>query len=303
MKTGLGAVLGSGLAAWVLLMFAGCQVSVGEEVDGAGGTSNAATGGAASALVEDCTSDEPDTNDTRDAAWPLLDGSRVCLAADDRDWFYVDTPDDGKAHILELGLAPDPGADVRFRAEAASDGSTIGSDWTEESTDETAWLTLGPGVRTLIELSRYSVGGSVALTTRLQPEADPYSPNGSSDDAAEISVNEPITAEFHQPYSAATAQAYEDWYRVSLAVGPHKIAFSEVVTSQRVQVSVTNPRGEHVEGGAALNPGALLDLSFDAKLAGPYLISVSDFEAGPGSFSVGKKPAALSQSYTFEVIE
>src|SRR5690348_1213878 len=132
MKTRMGVALGGGLTGLVLFgLSSGCQVSVGEEVDGTGGKSNqvddptggrednettggksnastgrapastggapastggapTSTGGAAAAgspdepeagatnsgnpeappRVEDCDSGEPETNDTRETAWP-----------------------------------------------------------------------------------------------------------------------------------------------------------------------------------------------------------------------------------------
>lgn len=356
MKTRLGVALGSRLAGLVLFGLAsGCQVSVGEEVNGTGGKSNrnddptggreegeatggksnastggapTSTGGASTAgspdepdepdagaggnsghpedrpMVEDCESDAPETNDTRETAWPLVSGTTLCVRAQNEDWLYVDTPDDGKAHILELTFAPDPGKNVQYNIEVESDGSSIGSSYTQNGADQTAWVTLGPNVHALIRLVPFTgAGGIVRVDAKMETETDEYSPNQSQETAAEIPVNEDITAEFHQPYSDSANHPFWDWYAAELSEGDHTISFSKVVDSQRVDVEVRNPRGEKIASGYAQNGGALFDLGFKANMPGTYVFLVTDFINGPGSLTIGNRPAALSQSYTFKIIE
>jgi hypothetical protein len=348
----MGVVLGGGLAGLVLFgLSSGCQVSVGEEVDGTGGKSNqaedptggrednestggksnastggapASTGGTAAAgspdepeagamnsgnpdeppRVEDCESGAPETNDTRATAWPLLDGATLCVRAQNEDWLYVDTPDDGKAHILEITFAPDPGANVEYDIEVESDGSRIGGSYTQNGADETAWITLGPKVRALIRVVPF-IGSDhvVRVDAKMETETDEYSPNQTAETAAEIPVNEEITAELHQPYTDAANQPFADWYSAELSEGAHTISFSEVVATLRLDVEIKNPRGEKIASGYSANGGALFDLDFEANMPGTYQFLVTDFIRGPGSFATGNRPAALTQSYTFEIIE
>jgi hypothetical protein len=366
MKTRMGVALGSGLAGLVLFGFSsGCQVSVGEEVDGTGGKSNqaedqtggreddestggrsnastggapastggapastggapASTGGTAAAgspdepeagatssgnpddppRVEDCDSGEPETNDTRETAWSLLEGATLCVRAQNEDWLYVDTPDDGKAHILEITFAPDPGANVDYDIEVESDGSTIGGSYTQNGADETAWVTLGPKVRALVRVVPFTGSDHVVrVDATMETEADQYSPNQTAETAAEIPVNEEITAEFHQPYTDDANQPFADWYSAELSEGAHTISFSQVVATQRLDVEIKNPRGEKIASGYSANGGALFDLDFEASMPGTYQFLVTDFIRGPGSFATGNRPAWLTQSYRFEIIE
>jgi hypothetical protein len=366
MKTKMGVALGSGLTGLVLFgLSSGCQVSVGEEVDGTGGKSNqaedqtggreenestggrantstggapastggapastggapASTGGTAAAgspdepeagatnsgnpddppRVEDCDSGEPETNDTRETAWPVLDGATLCVRAQNEDWLYVDTPDDGKAHILELTFAPDPGDNVDYEIEVESDGSPIGGGYSLSGTDETAWVTLGPKVRALIRVVPFTgTDHVVRVDAKLETETDEYSPNQTAETAAKIPVNEDITAEFHQPYSDAANQPFADWYSAELSAGAHTLSFSEVVATQRLDVEIRNARGEKIASGYSTDRGALFDLDFEANTPGIYKVLVNDFIRGPGSFATGNRPASLAQSYTFKIIE
>lgn len=283
--------------------------ATGEDAAATGGDA-ATTGGAdgsgpsgAERLVEDCDSTAADDNDTRETAMPLGTGATLCVKGEDEDWLYVDTPDDGKAHILRVLIAPDPGISVSFGAEAAADDSSLGGDHTAPGADQTLWATLGPGTRTLLRFSRFSTGGRLTLDANLETESDAYSPNQTKETAAEIAANEEITAEVHQPYTSANDKPYEDWYRVELAAGQHTLSFTRVVSSQQVSVQIINPRGENVGGGHARNAGALFDYPFEVKNAGTHFIRVADFFDAPGSFSVGKRRASLSEQYVFSVIE
>jgi hypothetical protein len=254
--------------------------------------------------VEDCESGAPETNDTRETAWPLLDGATLCVRAQNEDWLYVDTPDDGKAHILKVIIAPGPGDNVEYDIEVESDGSRIGGSYSQNGADETAWVTLGPKVRALMRVVPFTGSEHVVrVDATLETETDEYSPNQTAETAAKIPVNEEITAEFHQPYSDAANQPFADWYSAELSEGEHTISFSQVVATQRLDVDVKNPRGETIASGYSTNAGALFDLDFQANMPGTYRFLVNDFIRGPGSIATGNRPAALTQSYTFKIIE
>ena len=281
----------------------GRATSTGGSAASTGGTGGSGPPDETGPLVEDCDSTAAETNDTRETAVPLGAGATLCMKFQDEDWLYVDTPDDGKAHILQVLIAPDPGVNVSFRVEAEADGSNIGNDYTATGTDETLWVTLGPGTRTLLGFSHFSSGGRFTLEASLEAESDAYSPNYTKETAAEIAVNEEISAEQHQPYTSATDKPYEDWYQVELATGPHTLSFTQVVSTQKASVWITDPRGENLGSGYAANAGALFDYEFEVKNAGTHYIRVADFSSGPGSFSVGKRRASLSEQYVFSVIE
>jgi hypothetical protein len=302
-----------------------------EDDESTGGKSNASTGGAPASTggtaaagspdepeagatnsgnpddpprVEDCESGAPETNDTRETAWPLLDGATLCVRAQNEDWLYVDTPDDGKAHILKVIIAPGPGDNVEYDIEVESDGSRIGGSYSQNGADETAWVTLGPKVRALMRVVPFTGSEHVVrVDATLETETDEYSPNQTAETAAKIPVNEEITAEFHQPYSDAANQPFADWYSAELSEGAHTISFSQVVATQRLDVDVKNPRGETIASGYSTNAGALFDLDFQANMPGTYRFLVNDFIRGPGSIATGNRPAALTQSYTFKIIE
>jgi hypothetical protein len=279
----------------------GRSAAGGQPADSAG--TAGISGGRSASLVEDCASTEPENNDTRETAALLGTGATLCVKGSDQDWLYVDTPDDGKAHILELRIAPEPGADVDFKVESSVDGSSAGNDYTTNGADETLWLTLGPASRTLLRFARWSSGGIVKLTATLETEQDPYSPNYTRETAAKIEVNAATTAEMHQPFTSNTDRPYVDWYQAELAAGAHMVSFTHVPSSRRVSLKVVDSRGQNVASGYAANAGALYDLKFNAATAGTYFVSVDDFSSGPGSFSVGQQPAVLSDSYTFSIVE
>ena len=151
----------------------GRATSTGGRATSTGGSA-ASTGGSGGSgppdetgeLVEDCDAAEADNNDTRETAMALGTGATLCVGVNDVDWLYVDTPDDGKAHILRVLIAPDPGADVSFEVEAAADDSSIGNDYTDVGADATLWVTLGPGTRTLLSFGRFTRGGRFTFVPR-----------------------------------------------------------------------------------------------------------------------------------------
>jgi hypothetical protein len=280
----------------------GDAATTGEDATTTGGAGGSGPAGT-ERVMEDCDSTAADNNDTRETAMPLGAGATLCVKSADQDWLYVDAPDDGKAHILRVLIAPDPGISVSFLVEAAADGSSLGNDYTAAGTDQTLWATLGPGTRTLLRFSRFSTGGRFTLEASLEAETDAYSPNYTKETAAEIAVNEEISAEVHQPYTSATDKPYQDWYQVELATGQHTLSFTQVVSSQQVSVRIVDSRGENVGNDYAANAGALFDYEFAVKNAGVHFISVADFRGAPGSFAVGKRRASLSEQYVFSVIE
>jgi hypothetical protein len=283
----------------VVLALSSCRMSVGEELEQSAGAGGRDTGAFS---TFDCHSTELQGNDTRGAARRLSPEVTLCLRGRDQNWFYVDTPDDGKAHILEVLVAPEPEADVRFEVEMESDGSLLGSDYTADRAT-TYWATLGPGRRALLSFAGFSRGGQVQLKARMTAERDPYSPNQARESAAEIQVGQLIRAQLHQPYFSRDEQPYGDWYEARLEAAPYTVNFKQVIVSQRVSVNVLDARGELVADGHAATPGALLDLDFDVDTDGVYQFYVGDFRSGPGSFAVGKEPAAVSQSYSFEIVD
>lgn len=282
---------------------AGAPGAAGEKASMSDGQAGEGSGSQAAGVLEDCATDMAGTNDDTMHAEALGDGATLCLMQGDVDFLYIDTPDDKKAHLASIGIAPEPGADASFAALADADGSTLGNDYTTNGTHVTLTLVLAPGTRTYLRFKPFSSGGSVKLTATVEAEQDVFEPNDDHDHASDIEVNQDVTAQFHAAYRSATDDSAVDWYQATLAAGPHTLHVSHVPDDIRLEIAVRDPTGGNAGSDYAANQGQIFDLPFDAPTAGIYQFDFGFFSDRPPSFTVGNAPDSYADTYTFKIEE
>lgn len=249
---------------------------------------------------EEESSEEPLPNDTREEALPLTNAS-IWLEGADEDWFYLEVPDDGRAHVIELVQTQSIDLVSRVDFVAGADFSTLGSSvQTSAGATRTTYATVGPGTRTLLKFYATNRGiGRSEVTVSVTAEDDLYEPNQSREDAAPIALNTDITAQMIVPYVSATDRSSEDYYLVELAEGSAVFRLLNTPSNLRYGVDLL-PIGEGSTSIIAnTTRGDTGSWEFDVPTAGAYAIGIRDIENVGSFFSA---PAAhLSESYSFRV--
>jgi hypothetical protein len=282
---------------------------------GANGTPSAGRGGGASgapntpntpdgaAHSELCGVEETVQNGDRDQAQPLGTEASFCVDEDDdHDWFYVDVPDDGKAHVIELELTPEPAAWVNAEVYAAADFSKIGAMTIDEGTKTSAFVTVGPGTRTLFDFSEYAKSeGLTVVRTTVTAEKDPHERNNERDAAATITAGSEVRAQLMVPYTTDADRSSEDWYALDLGAGAHTVRVSAVAQEVYLSIDVLDGSGVAVDSADAPNRGAIFDFDFEAKTAGTFFFRFRAHAGELPAIGSGKLPKFLGDEYVFTI--
>jgi hypothetical protein len=286
----------------------GTPAAAGGSASESGGS--VATGGedsstsTAPAHFEDCGASETTANDDRDSARALGAEATFCVdQSSDRDWFYVETPDDGKAHVIQLDFDQSARAYVAFEVYAAKDFSNMGGLTLGRGAKETVFVSVGPGTRTLFEFRSY-VGaseGPISVRTSVTAERDQYEPNNDRGAAAEISAGAPISAQLIVPYSASDDRSPADWYKLELGAGEHVFKVGSSPQEVYFGVEIYDGDGVNILKETAPNKGAIFGTNFEVDEAGTYYFGVYQYIATLPVISNGEKPKFLSEQYTFQI--
>jgi len=272
-------------------------------------TPPAASGGSATtpsnstSHTEVCGAEEVVENGDRDHAQPLGTQASFCVdGGNDHDWFYVDVPDDGKAHVIRLDLAQAPEAWVQAEIYAKSDFSKIGGLSLDEGVQATSWVSVGSGTRTLFDFSEY-IGseGLIDVKTTITPEKDDYEPNSSRAEAAAISAGSQVRAQFVVPYTADDDRAVDDWFKLELTAGTHVFSLDAVPVEVWFQVDVTDSNNVAVHEETAPNKGATFETSFEVETAGTYYFRLHNYINTLPAIVAGAGASFLTDQYAFVI--
>ncbi|MFZ5890484.1 MAG: hypothetical protein ACOY0T_05390 [Myxococcota bacterium] len=304
-----GATNGSGgvnAASGGAVVAAGGTVSTGGSGNntGQGGASTAGTGGSnAASTQEDCSQPDAIGNDDREHAVNLASGATICVTnSSDSDWFYIDTPNDNRAHVIQVNTASQPDSWVDFEVIAQADGSNMGRvHASQRGLKMSSFLTVGPGTRTLFEFYGFVTSTqTTTITVTESAEADEHEPNNDKDTASSIQAASEVSGMLILPYVSATNQAIEDWYRADLTAGKHTLKFTAVPTDLYPNVQVTDSSGVVLATGHGPNRGATFELSFTAEAASTYYFRLNNFVDIDALYS-GVKADSYTKPYKFRI--
>src|SRR6478609_8163818 len=180
------------------------------------------SGGARSTAVhmEDCENRDAIPNDDREHAVDFGAGAILCLAESESDWFYVDMPSDGRAHVIEFDIKEQDDSLIYIAATAEKDGSDLGTIRpSQRGLKLSAFVTVGPGTRTFFEVKGAGSSNDNITTIDLlvSAEMDDHEPNNDRASATSIQPASEISAQLILPYVSATDQQIEDWYKIELS--------------------------------------------------------------------------------------
>jgi len=280
----------------------GVSSAAGEAGATSGGEAGAATGGSAGSgatYTESSDGVETVNNNDRDHTVPLVDSASIYLSGTDQDWFSVEVPDDGHAHVLELAIGQQASLRATVQALAGADFSLIGSTALEIGASSTVYVTVGPGSKTLLNLTRFAGLGRAELGLHVTSEQDAHEPNNARASGAPITLNTDVTAQLIVPYTSATDQDESDWYQVELGKGTATLSLKQAPHAGRMTLSCFDAMGNNRLTTTTAD-GMTGNFNINVATAGTYFIGFSAF-AGFAAFSFGAKPAHITDSYTFQV--
>jgi hypothetical protein len=272
-----------------------------------GGTTSTPTGGTTStpnsgSHIEVCGEEETIDNNDRAHAQPLGESATFCVNGSDHDWFYVEAPDDGKAHVVQLDFVEDPDAWIQAQVHADADFSELGGFIIDQGTESSVWVTVGPGTRTLFDFQNY-VGnnGLSRVKATLTSEKDQHEPNNERDAAQAITQGSPVRAQLMVPYVAESQRTPEDWYKVELTAGAHVFKLTEVPEDVWLGVEISDSSRVAVASGRPPNKGATFDYEFEIDADGTYYFRLSNYISGLPVISAGNAPGFVTDEYAFTV--
>lgn len=268
--------------------------------DGSGGSD----GGDENPLPDDYmeTCGEDDANNSKDTAIPFGAKAKLCLPEGDIDWMKVVTPDDGKAHLIELSFEQQ--ADARFRMDAIADvdNTTIDTYWSDKGTKKTIFLTVGPNTTTYLKFEPYGEYGYVDFTLKLTAENDEHEPNNERTKAAPVNLNEDIKGQLWTPYVSENDQVSDDWFKADLAVGTATLKIAHAPENQRYAVEVFDKNNVSVDTLWMDALGSISEQEIEIETAGTHYFKLRDYGSDhlDGIITV-TKPKSLTEQYTFRI--
>jgi hypothetical protein len=276
----------------------------------AGGEGGSVAGGEAG--MGGATENEPDTyvetsdgietieNNDRDHTVPMPSMASIYLPAGDEDWFSVQVPDDGRAHVLEIGVAQAATLRAGLDVQAGADFSLVGAPQTfAQGVTTTVFATVGPGSTTLLRFFIFAGTGRADLTLNVVAENDAYEPNNERTEARSIPLNSDISAQFMVPYTSAGDNAIDDWYAVDLSAGAATVNLLANPDSGRFTLSVVTSLNTVISSDTP-TPGQLGSFGVTIPSAGTYFVHFARF-SGFDTIATGAKPAHMGEEYVFRV--
>jgi hypothetical protein len=272
-------------------------------VPGSGGAGGEAGGGAVIAPYFEET-DAPETveNNDRDHVLPMPSEGSLWLPPGDEDWFYIDVPDDGRAHVIDMTIAQAANMRAYVRAYAEVDDSQLGSALAPAGTTRNVYVTVGSGTRTHIAFVTSSSGRLDFTVNSITAELDEYEPNNDQYSAKPIALNTDVSGQQIVPYSSQDSRDVSDWYEVTLGVGP--VVVNVVSAPANVGLAVhlmddTNSTTElrrFARGVIGQTP------AFNVTRAGKYRFRLTEHSnSSLDRFYSGPKPESLYRTYTVRV--
>jgi hypothetical protein len=270
----------------------------------AGAGPSAGASSSAIAYEEDCANTDAVPNDDREHAVDFGAGATVCvLDSSDSDWFYLDTPNDGRAHVIEFDISETDASWIDIDIMAGKDGSDLGRIHpSQRGLKMSAFLTVGPDTRTFFDVNGYLANtDTTTIKVSVTAEADDHEPNNDQASATLIQPETEVSAQLIVPYVSATDQQVEDWYKAELTAGKHTVQVTAVPSDLYPNFEVrdsTNTVLTSSEHGP--NRGATFSFTFTAAEAGTYYLMVDEYVGGYILYS-GTKADSDAKPYKFQI--
>ena len=282
------------------------------------GAANSATAGASTAAAagqsaiansaptnqEDCSNADKIPNGDREHAVSFGSGATLCVIDDsDSDWFYVDTPSDGRAHVIKLDISETDGSWVDISVTAGNHGSTMGRIHpSQRGLRLTSFVTVGPGTRAFFQVEGYVRNSdTTTIGVSVSTEADEHEPNNDRASATLIQAGNEVSAQLILPYVSQTDQQTQDIYKVELGAGKHTFQMTAVPSDLYPSIDISDSAdtilSSHHHGP---NRGAKFSFPFTVDAAGSYYFHVESW-VDLAIVTSGTQADSYAQPYKFQI--
>ena len=299
----------------------GASTSTGGTPMTAGGATTSSTGGAAggsqgtagatSTGSEPCSGADPGNND-RDHATPYSLGTDFvgCLqTTDDIDYYEFTTPVSPVAGGVLLISITNVGTtgNIESSTYTTSDNGEVQSDYTTgEGTSDFYWLNAASATKYQVTVHHFTSASAATpytLKVAFTPVNDTNEPNDLRTQSTPITVGTPAHGYLYAGYSVSTgftANAWEDWHKVTLAAGDATITLADIASDINGSVDLYDSLGASVSNDYSVSSGASVVLTQKGVTAGDYFVKVAPFTrpATRGSGSVVPQYATLPYTLT-----
>jgi hypothetical protein len=257
-----------------------------------------ATGGARATSYVETPDGANDVPNDRESAWEMPTSVDLWLTRSDEDWFFVDAPDDGKAHIIRIDVVQDAGTGAEVAAYSGQDNSPLGTSLgLEPGTKRSVYLSVGSGTRTLIDfLGGVLNYGAMSFSWSMSTELDEYEPNNDRDSAASIPLNTNVTAQQVVAHIDIDHHSPDDWYAVELEAGPATVNVLSVPDDVGLTVYRMDSSEQNLRLGI-LPVGVHQPIATTIPSRGRYRFQ---FTSGVPAIAQGTPPH-LSEPYVFRI--
>jgi len=273
--------------------------------DGSAAHAGESTGSnAAPPLQEDCSNSEKIPNNDRAHAVNFGSGATLCVLNDsDSDWFYVDTPNDGRAHVIKLDISETADSWVDIFVTADKDGSDLGRIHpSQRGLKLSSFVTVGPGTHTLFEVQGYVDNrDTTTIDVSVSSEADVHEPNNDRASATQIQTGSEVSAQLILPYVSQTDQQVQDIYKVQLSAGKHTFQMTAVPSDLYPVIQISDSADTVLSTNLhGPNRGAQFDFDFDVDTAGIYYFRIDSWVDLSIVYS-GTEADSYQQPYKFQI--
>lgn len=249
-----------------------------------GGSGDAGQSGSSSptsANREDCSVPDRIPNDDRQHAVNFGSGATLCVTDDqDSDWFYVDTPSDGRAHVIKLDISETDESWVDIFVIADKDGSDMGRIHpSQRGLKLSSFVTVGPGTRTYFQIEGFTTNtDTTTIDVSVTAEMDEHEPNNDRASATQIKLGDEVSAQLILPYVSQTDRQIQDVYKVELAAGEHTFQMTSVPSDLSPAVQVSDSADAIISThNHAPNRGAKFSFKFTADAPGTYYFTIDSW--------------------------
>jgi hypothetical protein len=278
-------------------------------VDGGGFADQGVPGEAG---ADPCSATDPG-NEDRDHATPIPMGSDFvgCLqTTTDVDFYEFTTPDlPAAGGVVVVSLTEVAGGGVDSAAYAAADNGSIQGNAGGGGAAVFYWFAAVPSAKYRLDVKRY-LGGTAAVAYKLKavysPVNDTYEPNDVRTQGPSITVGTPVSSYLFAGYANSTglaANAWEDWYKVSLADGSITIALADLASDMNGAVTLYDNLGVQVASASQGVRGTTVVLTKTGIVAGDFYVKITPYN-NPTPKGTGAIPGVYTtQPYTLTVAQ
>jgi hypothetical protein len=296
---------------------AGGHTGAGGSATGAGGMTTTGAGGQGNVSVgsDPCTSADPGNEDQSHATPYTVLGAdfHACMqSATDIDFYEFTTPASPAAggvitvNLIDVGT----NGSIDSTAFAASDNSEIqGNGNGTNGGSAYYWFNAAPATKYRVSVQRFYSGMTAnpytfkATYTQLN---DTFEPNDLRTQAAPLTAGTPAQAFMFAGFTSSTgfaSNAWEDWYKVTLAAGMVKLTLSILATDIAGDMVLYDALGTEVTSMGSATNGSTVLLNRTGITAGDYYVKVAPFYVPSGKGNGTVLPQYVSQPYTLTITQ